>query len=53
MEHDLVDELRLMTHPYVLGTGERLFRETSDRKRLRRVSIGTIGDNLTLLTYRR
>jgi dihydrofolate reductase len=53
MEHDLVDELRLITHPYVLGTGERLFRETSDRKRLRRVSISTIGDNLTLLTYRR
>jgi hypothetical protein len=40
-----------MTHPYVLGTGERLFRETSDKKRLRRVSISTIGDNLTLLTY--
>ena len=40
-----------MTHPFVLGTGERLFRETSDKKALRRVGIRTIGDSLALLTY--
>jgi dihydrofolate reductase len=51
MEHDLVDELRLMTHPFVLGTGERLFRETSDHKPVRLVSIRTIGNSLALLTY--
>jgi len=51
MEHDLIDEVRLMTHPFVLGTGERLFGETSDKKSLRRVDIRTIGDSLALLTY--
>ncbi|MFI0448879.1 dihydrofolate reductase family protein [Actinomadura sp. 6N118] len=51
MEHDLVDELRLMICPFVLGDGERLFGETSDQKPMRLVDTRTVGDGLVLLTY--
>jgi dihydrofolate reductase len=53
MEHDLVDELRLMVYPVVLGAGERLFGETSDKKPMRLVDTKTIGEGLAFLTYER
>jgi dihydrofolate reductase len=52
LEHDLVDELRLMVFPVVLGAGKRLFGETSDRKRLRLTASQAVGgDGVTVLTY--
>ena len=51
IEHDLVDELRLKIFPVVLGAGERLFGETSDKKPLRLVDTQTLGDGVAILTY--
>jgi dihydrofolate reductase len=51
IEHDLVDELRLVVFPVVLGAGERLFGETSDKKPMRLVDTKTIGEGLAFLTY--
>jgi dihydrofolate reductase len=51
MEHDLVDELRLMVYPIVLGAGERLFGETRDKTPMRLVDTETVGDGLAFLTY--
>jgi dihydrofolate reductase len=53
IEHDLVDELRLMVFPVVLGTGKRLFGETSDKKRLRLASSSVVGDGVAIQIYTR
>jgi dihydrofolate reductase len=53
MEYDLVDELRLKIYPVVLGAGERLFGETSDKKPMRLVDTQTVGDGVAFLTYER
>ena len=49
--HDLVDELRLMVFPVVLGTGKRLFGDTSDKKPLRLVNSKIVGDGIAILIY--
>ena len=51
VDHDLVDELRLVVFPVVLGAGERLFGDQGQRKPMRLVDTKRIGDGLVLLTY--
>jgi len=51
IDNDLVDELHLMVFPVVLGTGKRLFGETSDKKPLRLTDSKTVGDGICILVY--
>jgi dihydrofolate reductase len=51
IEGDLVDEFRLMVFPVVLGSGKRLFGETSDKKPLRLVDSKVVGDGVAILIY--
>jgi dihydrofolate reductase len=51
LEHGLVDELRLMVFPVVLGSGKRLFGETSAKQRLRLAHSQLVGDGVAILVY--
>jgi dihydrofolate reductase len=51
LELDLVDELRLMVFPVLLGEGKRLFGDVSDKKSLRLVDSRTVGEGVGILTY--
>lgn len=52
LEEGLVDELRLMIHPLVLGSGMRLFDEGVDRQQLKLAKTETFGSGVAVLTYR-
>jgi dihydrofolate reductase len=52
LANDLVDELRLMVFPVVLGSGKRLFGSTSDQKRMQLVESKTVGDGIAILIYK-
>ena len=52
IEHDLVDELRLMVYPVIVGAGKRLFADTTEKKNLRLVETRTFDDGIHVLVYR-
>lgn len=52
LERNLVDELRLMVFPVVLGSGKRLWGETRDEKRFRLADVKTVGEGIAILTLR-
>jgi dihydrofolate reductase len=52
-EADLVDEVRLMVYPVVLGEGKRLFGTAREKKRLKLTSSSTVGDGVEILVYER
>jgi dihydrofolate reductase len=51
LEKDLVDELRLMVFPVVLGSGKRVFGETTDKKTLQLVDSQTVGEGVVILIH--
>ena len=53
LEHDLVDELHLMTFPVLLGTGRRLFADTTDRTRWRLTGSRTVGEGVLITLFER
>jgi len=53
LDHDLVDELRLMVFPVVLGKGKRAFGETAGKKGLRLTDSKVVGDGVVTMVYQR
>jgi dihydrofolate reductase len=51
IEHGLVDELRLMVFPVVLGSGKRLFGPSAEKTPLQLTDSKTVGDGIAILTY--
>jgi dihydrofolate reductase len=52
LREGLLDELRLMVHPIVLGSGKRLFQDEGDRRGMELVDSKTFGTGVLYLTYR-
>ena len=52
LQDGLLDELRLMVHPVVLGNGKRLFEDGDDRKPLELIDSRTFDTSVLYLTYK-
>jgi dihydrofolate reductase len=48
---DLLDELRLMVFPVILGGGKRLFVDDGQKKSLKLASAKTVGDGISVVIY--
>ena len=53
IESDLVDQVNLMVFPVILGTGKKVFNETSDRRNLKLKDSKVVGDGIVVLVYER
>lgn len=53
IENDLVDEIRLMTFPVILGTGRRLFAETTDKTTWALAESKTVGEGISITIFQR
>ncbi len=51
MEHDLVDEYRLMVYPVILGKGQRFFEEGNRLQALELAEAKPIGSGIMILVY--
>lgn len=51
MQHDLVDEYKLMIHPVLVGSGKRLFKEGIDKLALKLVETKTFKTGIVILIY--
>ncbi|HEY8472810.1 MAG TPA: dihydrofolate reductase family protein [Natronosporangium sp.] len=52
LQHDLLDELRMLVHPVVAGKGKRLFGDGDALKRLTLVDAKRTSSGTAILTYR-
>jgi dihydrofolate reductase len=53
IENDLVDEIHLMTFPVILGTGRRLFGETSDKSTWKLADAKAVGEGIPITIFQR